>query len=98
MKFQVEFSVDEILDSAKSYEKRQLYDALEEDFGKDVEEMVDDAFSSTKQRIFDNLLDEGYGEHLFPEEVSSLDDKRFMMDKEDEAMLDYLIEKYRYFG
>lgn len=95
----IEVSVDDVLDYASEFEKQTLYDQLKEDYGEDVEDLVDEAFDSTKRQIFRNLMDEGYGDHLLnDEEPVSLEEKRFMMDKEDEAMLDYLIEKYKYFG
>lgn len=95
----IEVSVDDILDNTSEYEKQTLYNELKGEYGEDVEDLVDDAFDSTKRTIFRNLMDEGYGDHLLNnDEPLSLEDKRFMMDKEDEDMLDYLIEKYKYFG
>ena len=94
----IEFDVDDILAAASNSEKEELYNELKEDYSEDVEDLVDNARSSEKRRIFDSLWESGYGDDYVNENQKvTIEDKRFMMDKKDESMLTYLIEKYKYF-
>jgi hypothetical protein len=102
MKFEV--TVGDILDMASDGEKDMLFeDLVNAGHGKDVEDMVDDATTNEKRRIFDQLWEEGFGEDYIEDYVrnnrtTAIETKRFMMDKHDEYLLEYLIEKYKYFG
>jgi len=100
MKIVIEKTPDEILELTDRSERRLLYEELESEFAEDIEDEVYRASSYEKERIFDTLIDEGYGNHLFHEDdlPMTIEDKRFMMDKADNDMLMYLIEKYKYFG
>lgn len=100
MEFKIEVNINDILEKASYNEKQRLYDELKDDYSEDLDDQVNWAFDSVKKRIFNNLVDEGFADYLLDDNQENLtiEDKRFMMDKEDETMLDYLIEKYKYFG
>jgi len=100
MKIIIEKTPDEILELTDRSERRVLYEELESEFKQDIEDEVYRASSYEKGRIFDSLLDEGFGNDLFHEDElpTTIEDKRWMMDKADDDMLMYLIEKYRYFS
>lgn len=100
MKIVIEKTPDEILELTDRSERRLLFEELESEFAEDIVDLVYKASSYEKDRIFDSLLDDGYGNHLFHEDElpSTIENKRYLMDKSDEDMLMYLIEKYKYFG
>lgn len=99
MKIVLDLTPEEILENSAGYDRRLLYEELENEFNIDIEESVDRATSLEKQRIFDSLLDEGYGNDLINEDdtPTTIEDKRYMMDKSDDDLLMNLIDKYKYF-
>lgn len=61
------------------------------------EEIIRSSTESDKQDLFDLLVEQGFS--IDEEETpSTILEKRYMMDKSDDDMLMYLIEKYQYFG
>lgn len=99
----IEFSVDDILTHASNNEREELLKELQnEGAGRDITELVDEATTNEKRMIFDELWAEGFAEDYIKEYSQgnmgqSIESKRFMMDKRDDNMLTYLIEKYKYF-
>lgn len=97
----INISVDDILENAERIEKKELYDGLKDEVGDDLEDSVSFASEGVRQRIFDELISNGFGDNFVEEECiqpTTIENKRYMMDKEDDDMLTYLIEKYKYFG
>jgi hypothetical protein len=95
MKIIIEKTPDEILELTDRSERRLLYKELEDEFKEDIEDLVYRANRYEKERIFDSLIDDGYGDDLFHD--MTIEDKRYMMNKADDDMLMYLIDKYKYF-
>jgi len=94
MKIVLNLSSSEILKNSDECDRRDLYENLEEEFREDVEDLVDQATSMEKRKIFDSLMDDGYGHNLIPDNdeiPGSIESKRYMMDKSDDNMLMYLI-------
>lgn len=100
MKIEINLEPDEILGLASRSEKRLFFEQLEDQFIEDIEDQVKSASHYKKRDIFNYLLNDGYGDDLFNEDDSSsltIENKRYMMDKSDDDMLMYLIDKYKYF-
>lgn len=101
MKIVIEKTPIDILELTDRSERKLLYEELESEFGEDIEVLVNKASSFEKTNIFDELWSEGYGEDYLMEKVNikkTIEDKRYLMDKADEDTLNFLIEKYKYFG
>lgn len=101
MKFEIDLTPSEILEHADRSDRRDFFEELESEFTPDVEDLVDRATNYEKRRIFDKLMDNGYGDELLKnddESPTTIEEKRYMMDKADDDMLMYLVDKYKYFS